>query len=604
MSKRPIRIANFSGALGDWFQALAAAVRGEPVDAVIGDYLAEVTMAMVAAGFCARPEPTGLAGYYCDVFLQQLLPELEVIAERRIKVIVNAGAFNPAGLADAIRAVAAGRGLKLSIAYTRGDDLLPQLPALVAAGQVSNLDTGLPIGTRAERVVAANAYMGGWGIAEALAQGADIVICGRVSDASLVVGPAAWWHGWRRDDWNRLAGAAIAGHVIECGPQATGGQFSGFLDVGTPIRIGHPIAEIAEDGSSVITKRVADDGAVTIDTVTAQLVYEIQGPDYLNPDVVLHVDSVKLSQEAPNRVLLSGVTGGPPPQTTKLGCLYPNGWRMSFWIYATAPDVDAKIDWFRRQMASVADTLKLDEYHFDALGRAAENASTKAEATVAIRVAASSQQKTELQRLRGALGGFGMGGIPGFFGDAGSDPGVRVDFWPGLVRQDVIRQQVVMDDGRTIDIPIVPSAPYSPRRVSSAPPRSLPVLSGKTRRVALGDLVHARSGDKGANASLGVWARQPKAWAFVRAELTAAKLMRLIDLAQDVRVERFELDNINGLLFTLHGYFGVSGSGCVALDNLGKALGEFLRARVVDVPVELLDGDKTGGATAREGALA
>jgi hypothetical protein len=574
--------------MGDWFQALAAAVRGEPVDVVTGDYLAEVTLAMVAAGFCARPEPTGLTSYYCDMFLQQLLPELEIIDERRIKVIVNAGAFNPAGLADAIRAAVAKRGLKLRVAYTLGDDLLPQLPALVAEGQVRNLDTGLPIGALAKSVVAANAYMGGWGIAEALAQGADIVICGRVSDASLAMGPAAWWHGWKRDDWNRLAGAAAAGHVIECGPQATGGQFSGFLDVGTPIRIGHPIAEIAEDGSSVITKRVADNGAVTIDTVTAQLVYEIQGPDYLNPDVVLHVDSVKLSQEAPNRVRMSGVTGSPPPETTKLGCLYLNGWRASFWIYATAPDADAKIQWFRRQMASVADTLQLDEYHFDALGRTAEDPATKAEATVAIRVAASAQQKMELQKLRGALGGFGMGGIPGFFGDGGSDPAMRVDFWPGIVRQDAIHQQVVMDDGRTIDIPGVPTAPSPPRRAASEAQRVPEKFSGKTQRVALGDLVHARSGDKGANASLGVWARQPKTWAWVRAELTPAKLMRLIDLRQDVRVERFELDNINALLFSLNGYFGVSGSGNTALDHLGKAIGEFLRARMIDVPVELL----------------
>jgi hypothetical protein len=391
----------------------------------------------------------------------------------------------------------------------------------------------------------------------------------------------------------------VAGHVIECGPQATGGQFSGFLDVGTPIRIGHPIAEIAEDGSSVITKRVADDGAVTIDTVTAQLVYEIQGPDYLNPDVVLHIDSVKLSQEAPNRVRMSGATGSPPPETTKLGCLYPNGWRVSFWVYASAPDAGAKIDWFRRQMASVADTLKLDEYHFDALGRAAEDPATKAEATVAIRVAASSQQKMELQKLRGALGGFGMGGIPGFFGDGGCDPAMRVDFWPGLVRQDVIHQQVVMDDGRTLDVSLVPSAPYAPRRVVSAAQHLPRGLSGKTQRVALGELVHARAGDKGANASLGVWPRQPKAWAWVRALLSAAKLTQLIDLRPEVRVERFELDNINALLFILHDHFGVSGSGSVALDNLGKAIGEFLRARLVEVPVELLDGGKPDGADAR-----
>jgi hypothetical protein len=546
-------------------------------------------MAMVTAGFCSLPTPTGPKSYYVDLFLQQLLPELAVLAERGIKVVVNAGAFNPAGLAEAVRVAIAERRLGLRAAYTVGDDLLPQFPRLVAEGQLNNLDTGQPIDALAQRIVAANAYMGAWGITAALTQGADIVICGRVSDASLVVGPAAWWHGWKRDDWNRLAGAVAAGHVIECGPQATGGQFSGFLDVGTPIRIGHPIAEIAEDGASVITKRAADDGAVTVDTVTAQLVYEIQGPDYLNPDVVLHVDSVKLSQEGPDRVLLSGVTGGPPPQTTKLGCFYPNGWRTFFWVYATAPDVDAKIAWFRRQMASVAEGLALDEYHFDALGRPAEDPTTQGEATVTLRIAASSQQKTELQKLRGCLGGFGMGGIPGFYGDAGGDPGARVDFWPGLVRQDLIRQQVVMDDGRTTDIPVVPTAPYKPRRSAAAPQAPFKPLSGETRRIGFGDLIHARSGDKGANAYLGVWARQPRAWAWVRTYLTTSTLAQLIHLGPEVAVERFELDNLNGLLFGLHGYFGVSGSGNVGLDYFGKAIGEFLRARRVDVPVEFLE---------------
>jgi hypothetical protein len=588
MSLRPIRIANFSGALGDWLPAFSTAVRGEPVDVVIGDYLAEVTMAMVTASFCARPEPTGPASYYVDIFLQQLLPELEIIAERGLKVVVNAGAFNPAGLGAAIRTAIAERALRLRVAHLVGDDLLPELEQLVSEDQVANMDRGASVREVAPRVVAANAYLGGWGIAVALSEGADIVICGRVSDASLVMGPAAWWHRWKYDDWDRLAGAVVAGHIIECGPQATGGNFSGFLDVGTPTRIGHPIAEIAEDGGSVITKQVVDAGAVTVDTVTAQLLYEIQGPDYLNPDVVLHMDSVKLSQEGPTRVRVSQVTGGPPPETTKLGCFYANGWRTSFWVFATAPDVDAKIEWFRRQIGSIAEGLELDEYHFDALGQAAEDPLTKAQATVAIRIAASAQQKMELQKLRGCLGGFGMGGIPGFFGEGGSDLGIRVDFWPGLVRQDAIRQQVVMDDGRVIDISPVPTKSYQPRR-ATLPPQATPRWSGPTRRITFGDLIDARSGDKGANAYLGVWARQPRAWAWVRAYLTEDKLAALIDLPGKVTVERSELDNIHGLLFALYGYLGISGSGNVALDYFGKAIGEFLRARKIDVPTELLE---------------
>jgi hypothetical protein len=299
------------------------------------------------------------------------------------------------------------------------------------------------------------------------------------------------------------------------------------------------------------------------------------------------MDSVQLSQEAANRVRLSGITGGPPPETTKLGCFYPNGWRSTLWVGATGQDIDAKIGWFRRQMTSVVETLKLDEYHFDALGRPAPDPATKAEATVAIRIAASAQDRMELLKLFGGLGSFGMGGMPGFFGDASGGPEVRVDFWPGLVRQEEIRQQIVMDGGRTIDIPGVPTARYEARRRASDAPAPKSV-SRQTKRVALGDIVHARAGDKGANAYLGVWARRPQAWAWVRDNLTAAELARLIDQNQDVRIERFELDNLSGLLFALNGYFGVSGSGNVQLDGFGKAIGEFLRARMVDVPVDML----------------
>ena len=261
MTKAPIRVANFSGALGDYVGAFADAIADETIDVAIGDYLAEMTMGRVAEGFCAAGKPEALAGYHADVFLRQITPELGRIAARAVKVVTNAGAFNPAGLAGRIAQEAAAQGLALRVAYVEGDDLLARVPALAAEGQLANLDDGKAIGSIADRLLAANAYLGGWGIVAALEQGADIVICGRVSDASLVLGPAAWWHGWAKDDWDALAGSVAAGHVIECGPQAVGGNFSGFAQLGNPARLGFPIAEIAADGSSVITKRTGDAGA-------------------------------------------------------------------------------------------------------------------------------------------------------------------------------------------------------------------------------------------------------------------------------------------------------------------------------------------------------
>jgi hypothetical protein len=586
-ARRPVRIANFSGALGDWVDAFSVAVHGEPVDVLTGDYLAEITVAHIAGGYCAADDRKGLARYYMELFLKQLTPELTTLARRGMKVVTNAGAFNPAGLAAAARAAIAAQGLALRVACITGDDLLARLPELLRKSRLENIDTGRPLAPLLERTVAANAYLGGWGIAAALAEGADIVICGRVSDASLALGPAAWWHGWRQDDWDRLAGAVAAGHLIECSAQVAGGNYSGFAEFATPSRIGFPIAEIAADGSFVITKRAADAGTINVDTVTAQLLYEIQGPDYLNPDVVLHVDSAELTQEAPDRVRVSGVRGGRAPETTKLGCLYTNGWRGVLYAFATGGQMEAKLAWFERQMRSIADGLALDEYHFDPLGRPVEQPATQAQATIAIRIAAMAADPGELAKLRQGLTSFGLGGMPGFHAEAGPAFAMRVDFWPALVRQAEIQQKIVLDDGRTIDIPPPPTAAFSPRQRAAPPP--VPIrLSGQTRRVPLGEIIHARAGDKGGNSNLGVWARRPEAWDWIRTSLTENRVATLLALREGVTVERHELPNLKGLLFVLGGYFGASAAGCAILDNLGKGVGEFLRTQLVDVPVELL----------------
>jgi hypothetical protein len=588
--RRPLRIAAVSGAIGDHAGAIAAAVHGEPVDVLIGDYLAEFTMAGVIGALASLPEPQPPQSYHYAAFLKQIAPELATIAAKGLKVVVNAGAFDPPALADAVRAEIRDQGLNLKVAHTLGDDLLPLVPELAASERLFHIDTRRGPGPLTERIVAANAYMGGWGIVAALNEGADIVICGRVSDASLVLGPAAWWHGWRTDDWDKLAAAVAGGHLIECGAQANGGNFAGFAELPRDLRLGYPIAEIEANGDVIITKRASEGGAVTVDTVTAQLLYEIQGPRYLNPDVVLHVDSVELSQDGPDRVRLSKVRGGPPPETTKVGCFYLNGWRSSIWAFAVGLDTERKVDWLEMQMRTVADALPLDDYRFEPCGQAAIDPQTEAAASVPIRIAAAAQDKADLARLLEGYASFALGGIPGFHGDGTRGPNRRVDFWPGIAPQALVRQQVVLDDGRTLDIPLPPMAPFkapaTPPRPSAAP---RPAASGETRTVPLGDLVYARSGDKGGDASLGVWCRDPRAWDWVRGALDADAIRRLLSLRQDVGVEVHELANVQGLLFILKGYFGASGSGNIGLDPIGKAIGEFLRARLVEVPAELAE---------------
>jgi len=587
-ARRPVRVAAFSGAVGDYAGALAAAVKGEPAaDVLIGDFLAEFTMARVIGALASRPEPLAPSVYHCADFLRLVTPELEAIAAKGMKVVVNAGAFDPAGLAKAVRAAIAERGLGLKVAHVAGDDMLPRLRGLAEEGRLVHLETGEGPGPVLDRIVAANAYMGGWGIAAALGAGADIVICGRVSDASLVLGPAAWWHGWALDDWDRLAAAVAAGHIIECGAMATGGNFAGFSELPRDIRLGYPVAEIAADGTVTITKRADEGGSVTVDTVTAQLLYEIQGPRYLNPDVILHVDSVQLSQDGPDRVLLSGIQGSPAPETTKIGCFYPNGWRFALWAFAIGLEVQEKIDWLERQMQSLVETLALDEYRFEPGGQAADDPASEAAASVPIRLAAAAQDKAELGKFVEGYASFALGGIPGFHGDGGGGPEMRVDFWPGLASQSLVEQQVVMDDGTVLAVPRPPMRPYVPAAVTPSGTAGR-TWNGETRRVPLGSLVFARSGDKGANANLGVWCRDAASWDWVRDTLDAEAVGRLLGLRQDVIVERHELPNVKGLLFVLRRYFGESGSGNIGLDPIGKGIGEFLRARHVEVPAELV----------------
>src|SRR5580700_2806604 len=340
---RPVHIANCSGFYGDRLAAAREMLDqgSSPIDVLTGDYLAELTMLIL---WKARRKDPGLG--YATTFLRQMEDVLGTCLERGVKIVANAGGLNPEGLAAKITELSSQLGLNARVAYLTGDDLAPVIGDLQAAGhEFTNTDTGLPLAKADLPVVTANAYLGGWGIAAALQAGADVVVCGRVTDASLVVGPAAWWHGWRDDDWDALAGAVAAGHVIECGPQATGGNYS-FLDEITDRRSpGFPIAEVAADGSSVITKHDGTGGLVSAGTVTAQLLYEIDGPAYLGPDVVADFDSVALTADGPDRVRISGARGTPPPPTLKVAMNYRGGYRNTMTLVLTGLDIEEKAAW-------------------------------------------------------------------------------------------------------------------------------------------------------------------------------------------------------------------------------------------------------------------
>ena len=391
---RPVRVANCSGFYGDRLAAAREMLVG-PIDVLTGDYLAELTMLIL---WKARRKDPGLG--YATTFLRQMEDVLGTCLERGVKIVANAGGLNPEGLAAKITELSGQLGLTARVAYITGDDLAPVIGDLQAAGhEFTNTDTGLPLAKADLPVVTANAYLGGWGITAALQAGADVVICPRVTDASLVTGPAAWWHGWRRDDWDALAGAVAAGHVIECGPQATGGNYSFLAEVTDRRYPGFPIAEVAADGSSVITKHDGTGGLVSPGTVTAQLLYEIGDPAYLNPDVVAHFDTIRLDQTGPDRVALTGTRGSPPPDTLKVALNMLGGYRNTTTMVLTGLDIEQKAEHAITLLTGLlGGTEQFDEFNVRLLRFDQPDAPTNEQATAHLRVTVKDQDERKVGR--------------------------------------------------------------------------------------------------------------------------------------------------------------------------------------------------------------
>ncbi|NUO52234.1 MAG: DUF1446 domain-containing protein [Polyangiaceae bacterium] len=581
--RRAVRIANASGFFGDRMSAFVEVVRGGPVDVVTGDYMAEVTMAVLAKQRAKNP-----ALGYVPTFLKQIAPVLAEIVARDIRVIVSAGGLNPSGLADAMRALSTKVGVSPKIAVVAGDDLAGRLDELrTANGGFRSLESGVELPTEPGFVYTANAYLGAWGIVRALQEGANIVLCSRVTDASLVVGAAAWWHGWKRDDWDRLAGAVAAGHVIECGPQATGGNFSSFRDIADLSRPAFPFAEVATDGSSVIGKHPGQGGAVTVGTVTAQLVYEVQTTRYLNPDVVTRLDTIHLEQLGVDRVAIRDVQGEPPPETTKVAITCRGRFRNVLTLAFVGLDIDEKIALFERTTRAAIDPAKVS-VEFTRIGTPKTDADSQDEATVLLRVVGTSDDEDAVGRaFSSGLIEQALSSYPGMF--ATEVPGgarEATEYFPTLVRQIDLSHSVTHDDGR-IEIVDVPPTMRAVSDTTSSP--RVPSSSfGETVRGPLGLVVDARSGDKGSDANVGLWVRTDAAYDWLSAEVTVERFRQLLPEAASLTIERYDLPNLRALNFIVRGLLSGGAIATRRFDRQAKALGEFIRSRWVELPKKLL----------------
>ena len=582
----PIRIANCSGFFGDRLSGAREMVEGGPIDVLTGDWLAELTMLILSRIRAKRP-----GGGFAGTFVTQMEHVMGTCLDRSIKVVSNAGGLDPRGCADAVQEVADKLRLAPKIAYVDGDDLLPRIDEIVGSRAIVPFVEGDEVGDHT-RLVTANAYFGCWGIVEALAHGADIVITGRVTDAAVACGPAAWHHGWASDDWDALAGGVVAGHVIECSAQATGGNYSFFTEVPGMARLGFPWAEVAADGSSVIGKHDGTGGQVSIGTVTSQLLYEIGGPAYLGPDVTARFDTIQLEQVAPDRVRIHGVKGEPPPPTLKVAMNELGGYRNDIAIALTGLDVDDKAEvvagafWaacpygpddFASVVTRVVRTDKPDP-------------ATNEEATALWRISVKDPDERKVGRaFSNAVIETALASIPGMYG-VGGGPSAASPYGvyrPALIGADLAPQYVHVD-GRTIQIERTAPRSSVPVAVRPADGPAAEPPDGPTTSGPLGRIVGTRSGDKGGDANLGVFARSDAAWVWLDSFLTTERLIELLPEAGRDPIDRYRLPNIRSLNFVIHGLLEEGVAASTRQDAQAKSLGEWLRARVVDIPDSLL----------------
>ena len=585
----PIRIANCSGFYGDRLSAATEMVEGGPIDALTGDWLAELTMLILARTQAKRPG-TGFA----RTFIRQMEQVMGNCIESGIKVVSNAGGLDPFHCAEAVAEVADKLGLSPSIAYVEGDNLLPRFDELKTAGvDLLDLETGQPVADI--DYISANAYLGCWGIVEALNRGADIVVTGRTTDAAIVCGPAAWHHKWARDDLDAMAGAVVAGHVIECGTQATGGNYSFFEEIDGLEYPGFPFADIAADGSSVIGKHPGTGGNVTIGTITSQLLYEIGSPSYLGPDVTSRFDTIELDTVGRDRVRISGVRGENPPETLKVSMNSWGGFRSDLAIALTGVDIGAKAELIERafwrncrhqpeDFASVTTTVVRTDK---------DDPASNEEAVASWRITVKDPDQRKTTAIGSAMNDLALASIPGFFGlktgGLGKPFGVHTS---GLVPRDLVPQHVVLrGESRTV---IDSDAPSSGPSVTPAAPHIPAPPNGETMRLPLGALAGTRSGDKGGNANVGIFVRSAEAYGWLEDFLTIDRLRQLMPEAADAQVERFVLPNILSINFVIHGILQEGVASSTRQDAQAKGLGEWLRARHVDIPKTLLKEDSDG----------
>jgi len=591
MNARLVRIGGASGAWGDSPRAIPQLLAAEP-DYLMMDYLSEVTMSLLARARIAKPE----AGFPLD-FILYLQPHLAHIAARGVKVVANAGGVNPQACRRALAAACAERGVQLRIAVVEGDDLMPMIESLRDGVREASSGAKIP-----PRVLTANAYLGALPIAASLQAGADVVITGRCADSALALGALLHEFGWDQRDYDRLAAGSLVGHLLECGPQATGGNFTDWRTVPGWENIGYPLAECRQDGVFTVCKPSGTGGLITPAVIAEQMLYEIGDPaSYVLPDVIADFSAVRLRQAAPDRVVVSGARGRPPTSTYKVSATFEDGYRAVATVSLVGPDAVEKARRTADALIARAGLIFAEQglanfsaVHVEALGsEASYGAQSKALATreVLLRLVVSHPEKRALELFARELGSVGLSCAPGTTGIFGGRPKptpvVRL-FTFFVDKAKVGPARVQIDEQPPFEVAIPADGPVTAPAGEPSPAEPPLVVEDPVTEVPLSRIAYARSGDKGDSANIAVIARSPEFAPVIRRELTAERVRA--HFSEDVQgaVRRFEAPGIAAFNFVLDQALGGGGMSSMRIDPQGKAFGQRALEMRVAVPARLL----------------
>lgn len=600
MSEKTVRVGNAGGYWGDDLGAMKRQLGQSRLDYLTQDFLAEITMSILQKQRRRKPE----LGYAVD-FLDQIrdcTPELKSSATR---IISNAGGINPSGCAEEVARIARDAGLDLPVAVVEGDDLMDRLDELVAAGHLmANMETGEPLSTIRSRIESANAYLGTAPVVEALRGGARIVITGRVTDTGITAAPPTFEFGWDLDDWDRQAAAVVAGHILECGAQATGGNLTDWQSVPSFLNMGYPIAEFRADGSFDVTKAPEAGGVVNRPSVASQLVYEMGDPhQYITPDVVADFSTIRLEEAAEDRVRVSGVRGRPRPDSLKVSISYQEGFKAHGMMIVCRPQAVSKCRTMAETFWKRLD-LSFEETSTELVGYDACHGSLAPETDppeVLLRLGVRDQDRKKVEEFGKLFTSLILNTVSGV-AIVGSRPKPQsvVAYWPCLIPASEVTPTVsYLSTRRRIAVPWLPATEPVESAAGNPEPEETPESSEQPdpdsprKRVALCRLSYGRSGDKGDTCNIGLVARTPEIFSWLRRELTADRVKRFFADICLGDVERFEIPNLQALNFLLHESLGGGGTVSLRIDPQGKTLADALLQMELEAPISLLEPEST-----------